>query len=382
MADRSAQDIDRRTALAREWDELVQQVRGLDGFEDFLRPPRLADLLPAARGGPVIILNVSRWRCDALIVTTDGVNVVELPKLTHDEVTVRVEQYLGAVGAVPDDASLKETLAWMWEAFAERVLDHLGYTSSPSGAAPWPRVWWCPTGALALLPIHAAGRHDADGQAVMDRVVSSYTPTLRALLEARGGGPARPDDRAVAGPGRVLFVGLEQTLVEQLVPAERRTVLSGSDATRAAALSELVRHAWVHFGCHGDQDLDDPLRAAIHLHDGELTVNDFPSAQYRGELAYLSGCRAAAGGTALPDETITLAAALHYTGYRHVVATLWSAGDRHAAQVAAGFYETLIGAGTFDATGAAQSLHSAVRGLRQQYRDQPSVWAPFAHTGP
>ena len=62
-----------RMALAREWEELVAQVRALDGFEDFLRPPRLEKLLPAAERGPVVIVNMSRWRCDALIVRRDGV---------------------------------------------------------------------------------------------------------------------------------------------------------------------------------------------------------------------------------------------------------------------------------------------------------------------
>ncbi len=31
--------VDRRMALAREWDELVEKVGKLDGFEDFLKPP-------------------------------------------------------------------------------------------------------------------------------------------------------------------------------------------------------------------------------------------------------------------------------------------------------------------------------------------------------
>jgi CHAT domain-containing protein len=34
------------------------------------------------------------------------------------------------------------------------------------------------------------------------------------------------------------------------------------------------------------------------------------------------------GGVDLLDEAITLAAALHYTGYRHVVAALWSVDNR------------------------------------------------------
>lgn len=55
-------------ALAREWDTLVEEVRGLEGFEDFLKPPPLEKLLPASDCGPVAVINVSQWRCDALLV--------------------------------------------------------------------------------------------------------------------------------------------------------------------------------------------------------------------------------------------------------------------------------------------------------------------------
>src|SRR5277367_5684389 len=48
-----------------------------------------------------------------------------------------------------------------------------------------PRIWWCATGLLAFLPIHAAGDYDTQevGEKVSDYVVSSYTPTLTAILE-------------------------------------------------------------------------------------------------------------------------------------------------------------------------------------------------------
>jgi hypothetical protein len=45
-----------------------------------------------------------------------------------------------------------------------------------------PRVWWCPTGCFAHLPIHAAG---ADDKWCSDYVVSSYTPTISSLIGAR-----------------------------------------------------------------------------------------------------------------------------------------------------------------------------------------------------
>ncbi len=76
-------------------------------------------------------------------------------------------------------------------------------------------MWWCPTGPAAVLPLHAAGRHrhpstqfqhDAMGEkaaladTVAGRVISSYTPTLTALTQAR----------ARSAPGRVrqLAVGV------------------------------------------------------------------------------------------------------------------------------------------------------------------------------
>ena len=48
-----------------------------------------------------------------------------------------------------------------------------------------PRIWWCATGPLAFLPIHAAGLYNTmeAGFKISDFVTSSYTPTLTALLE-------------------------------------------------------------------------------------------------------------------------------------------------------------------------------------------------------
>ncbi|KAJ6479397.1 hypothetical protein C8R47DRAFT_604824 [Mycena vitilis] len=47
-----------------------------------------------------------------------------------------------------------------------------------------PRLWWCPTGPFAFLPIHAVGMYGEDGtDQVSGYVISSYTPTITALLD-------------------------------------------------------------------------------------------------------------------------------------------------------------------------------------------------------
>ncbi|WP_327002933.1 CHAT domain-containing protein [Dactylosporangium sp. NBC_01737] len=387
-------------ALAHEWDDLVDRVRRLDGFEDFLRPPPLRTLLPAADDGPVAIINVSRWRCDALIVRPTGVDVVALPDVTFDEVTNQVQAYLRAVGwfagarrdlKVPGSGEadperrLAEVLQWCWTGIAEPVLTHLGLTAPPGPGQAWPRLWWCPTGPLTLLPLHAAGGH---GDAVIDRVASSYTPTVRALLEARHPRPG------AGARDAMLVVAMPDTEGQQSLPNVRRevdllarlhpdvTVLEGPAATVEAVRDALHTHRWVHFSCHGQQDLTDPSRGGLLLSDGLLTVEAVSSGQHRGDFAFLSACKTATGGTTLPDEAFTLAAALHYTGYRHVIATLWSVWDDSAADVAEAVYGQITDGATLRPERAALALHEAVRALRAQHLDRPSVWTPFTHTGP
>ena len=64
--------------LATEYETLLAQVRNLKGFESFLRPKTITELLPAARSGPVVLINAYMARCDALILQPEG-TIVHLP---------------------------------------------------------------------------------------------------------------------------------------------------------------------------------------------------------------------------------------------------------------------------------------------------------------
>jgi len=118
------------------------------------------------------------------------------------------------------------------------------------------------------------------------------------------------------------------------------------------------------------------------LADGILTITDIGARHYQAEFAFLSACKTATGGVTLMDEAITLAAALQYAGYRHIVATSWSVYDTSAARVTEEMYGRLIENGLLYAARTASVLHRAIRLLRRQYLDHPSVWMPFTHLGP
>ncbi|MEU4766383.1 CHAT domain-containing tetratricopeptide repeat protein [Actinosynnema sp. NPDC023794] len=372
---------DRRMTLARQWDETVAEVRGLPGLADFLRPPPFAELLTAATGGPVVIVNVSPLRCDALVLTTRGVDVVPLSDLTAVTATERAEELAAAARAAHDVAGiiahntvLNDVLAWLWRAVAQPVLDHLG---------PTPRLWWCPTGAMTRLPLHAAGIPGTSAS-VPHRTVSSYTPTIRALSLARRDKPAERDGTLVvavpdAADAAPLDVEPEVAVLTELSRGTC-TVRRSADAERHRVLADLQRHTHVHFACHGVADARQPSTSGLVLHDELLTVADVSRLHLSGELAYLSACDTASGGD-LPDESLHLGAALQLAGYRNVVATLWPIRDTTAAEVARGFYQRL--GTTMAGDQAGYALHRAVHDLRARGWDTlPSAWVPYIHVGP
>ncbi len=299
------------------------------------------------------------------------------------------------------------TLGWLWDELASPVLDRMGIIGSPPAGQPWPRLWWCVSGLLSFLPVHAAGHHgtrfDAASATVIDRVVSSYTPTVRALAHAhrptvnggQGGtaGLARGWVAVVAMPhtpdipdtADLPGTEAEAGLLRKHFPGQV-TVLTGWEATYEAVLAALPEARWAHFACHGYSDLANPSASRLLLTDHKkrpLTVVDVARLRLDdAELAFLSACSTAQPGARLADEAIHMASAFQLAGYRNVVGTLWPIGDRPAVEVANDVYTALTGTGVTGGTGdVAGAVHTATRRLRNRWVDSPSVWASHIHVG-
>jgi tetratricopeptide (TPR) repeat protein len=400
-------ELERRRGLAEEFDAAIEQIRARPEFAGFLRPPPVSDLVAAAAEGPVVIVNVSRFGSHALILTSGGVlEPVRLDDLTPDRVAAQVTGFLAAVGSTlatqTAEQSLTGVLGWLWDAIAGPVLDQLAITGPPQAGQPWPRLWWCVPGLLSFLPLHAAGHHqtrcDANPATVADRVVSSYTPTTRALAHARRARPpavGHGPDRAAAmdqlvivampetpGASDIPGARAEADLLRQRFPG-RTSTLTGAQATRDAVLSALPEAAWAHFACHGHCDPVSPSASRLLLHDHQqhpLTVIDVTQLrQERAALAFLSACSTARPGDRLADEAIHLASAFQLAGYRHVIGTLWPISDYHAIHLADDLYAELASIGS--AATAASALHKVTRRLRNRRHQTPSIWASHIHAG-
>ncbi|WP_239341578.1 CHAT domain-containing protein, partial [Frankia sp. CiP3] len=397
----------RREAAVAEFDRLIAGIRELGGFEDFLLPPPVAQLRAAATGGPVVVVAVSSFGSHALVLTSAGVDPVPLPGLTPEVVYERVVGFLDARAAIGSPATgadaerrLDEVLGWLWDTLAHPVLDRLGIHGPPEEGEPWPRMWWCISGLLSFLPVHAAGHHDTRHYpaTVIDRVVSSYTPTIRALTHARHPLLDDKSGNTAGARGRVLAVAMGHTpgaadlsgahaeakgLAERL-PGQVR-VFTGPEATHEAVLAALPGARWVHFACHGMADPADPSASHLLLHDHQtrpLRVVDVARLRLDGaELAVLSACATARPGGRLTDEAIQLASAFQLAGYRHVVATLWPVREWPTRRAVATFYDRLAVAGEYRVDRSPFALHDATLYLRERYSDRPSIWAAFVHAG-
>ncbi|CAM5378151.1 hypothetical protein SAURM35S_08129 [Streptomyces aurantiogriseus] len=215
------------------------------------------------------------------------------------------------------------------------------------------------------------------------RVVSSYTPSVAALLRARSGTAAGAHPLIVAVPeldGQAPLPGAlrEADLAHAAVGG---TLLTGDAARADTVRTALAAHSWAHFACHGVQDPEQPSRGRLLLPDGELSVLDISRLHLPGaQFAYLSACETAVGGTRLPDEALHLAGTLQLAGFSQVIGTLWRVDDESSAEIAQGVYGLLKDTGT-GAPPAALALHQAVGRLRARHPDRPLSWAAHMHSG-
>ncbi|WP_431970146.1 CHAT domain-containing protein [Nocardia sp. bgisy134] len=430
-----------RADSARRFERLLDRIRGLDataGFPrpaEFLLPQPFSALRPQTPGEWIVLINCSELRCDAVAVSRDRVVAVPLPGLDADTAVRQAELHVNTVKRYAAsrrtttdtqvfDAGLARTAAWMWTAIAEPVLCALGFTDRPAAGAPPPRIWWCPTGVLTVMPLHAAGFHaEGAGRTVLDRTISSWATSLTHLAHARrthtesepatvdahldtsdgrrATTDAHPGTRRAEYPGAMLIFAVPETPgldpipaaaeeaedLVKLLGAQPHTALIGAAATRAALLSGLADHTWLHVACHGTQDLFDPADAGLYPYDwqeaGVVGIDDLTgTSRGSGEFAFLSACETHVGDARNLDESITLAAALQSRGWRHVIGAMWAIGDVAAHRMSQCVYPALLGSGRPSADAAATALHGAAMELRDAEPHAMRHWAAFLHIGP
>lgn len=172
----------------------------------------------------------------------------------------------------------------------------------------------------------------------MDYAISSYIPTIGALLNQRTSKALSGSTTDIADPFKMLAIvqtkSLPNTLhelrvIQRHIPSDALVALGHPPSTPRATVSEVLSHlstaSIVHFACHGKQNWGNPLESALLLDNGgKISVERIMQHDMRNaQLAFLCACETAMGEKEVPDESMHLGAALLFAGFKGVIATMW-----------------------------------------------------------
>lgn len=336
----------------RELNEVIEEIRQVEGYEAFMAAPTFDDVAAAAVDGqPLCYVAAAESEGFALLVREGGeLEHVPLPELTGEAVRSAVSSLYTSydefsldrtTGYAPWAADLEAVTRWLWDAAMRDIL---------ARADASPAVTLVPGGVLGMLPLHAAWTEDPGAptgrQYAVDLAAISYAPNARALTEARRIAEELPgqgllvlaDPAPAPNYDPMPFTVLEKDAAVAALPHAPRALV-GSEAVLSAVLRELPRADVVHFACHGYAVLDDPLESALILAEGErLRLRDLLRVDLRVRLAILSSCETSLPGRQLPDEVVSLPTGVLQAGAAGIVATQWAVDDMAACMVVTEFY--------------------------------------------
>ncbi|GAA2330370.1 CHAT domain-containing protein [Saccharopolyspora halophila] len=371
-------DGDDRLHLADAWTNLLGEVRQVQPAH--LRIERIAEIGVENQEGAVAVLNLSRYRSDALIVFGGRVLTVPLSGVEPEKAGSMAAALLAAAQQ-DDHAAMAEVLDWTWVRMTRPVLDRMGYLTTPADGERWPRIWWSAFGAAAYLPLHSATAHA--GASALDRVVSSHTPTLNALYRSRG--------RRAAEGGALVAAGSAEQVSRELPPQNQilaqywptAEIASTESAGAPDMLRMLPQFPWVHVCEPSSQFPAQPAAGLLLDREGQRPLGLVELGQValgQAEFCYLGQCATAADPPCAA--ALSLAGALSFAGYTHVIGTLWEVDGDSAAEVHADVYAELFGLDGYGVDGAAYAVHNAARRLRSKFPNGHAMWSAHLHMGP
>ena len=224
------------------------------------------------------------------------------------------------------------------------------------------------------------------------RIVPSLT-TLKCIQDSPADYHSQTGALIVGDPdvGEVIWKGRRKTIPP--LPSARKEAemigrllgvqpLIGLQATKQAVLERINSVSLIHFAAHGNEEKGEiilvPVRTGSQLPRENhclLTVGDISQVQIRAKLAVLSCCHSGRGQIKV-EGVVGMARAFLRSGARSVLVSLWALEDEATEQFMSRFYEHL-----YRGVSASESLHQAMKWMRDNGFAKVSEWAPFMLIG-
>ena len=161
--------------------------------------------------------------------------------------------------------------------------------------------------------------------------------------------------------------------------------LVSEKATKQAVLERISSVSLIHFAAHGEAERGEIALSPIPIPNSQnaippqeaymLTMADVSRVKVRAKLVVLSCCHSGSGEIRA-EGVIGIARAFLGSGARSVLVALWAISDSATEQLMNRFYEHLV-----EGESASESLHQAMKWMRNNGSTEVSEWASFTLIG-
>ena len=179
--------------------------------------------------------------------------------------------------------------------------------------------------------------------------------------------------------GRLSEASEEAEMIGRLLGVQP---LLGKQATKEKILQSINSVSLIHFAAHGDDErgeifLSPPpmLNRTPQEEDYLLTMEEILRVRVRAKLVVLSCCHSA-NGKIRQEGVVGIGRAFLASGARSVLVALWAIEDKATYQLMIRFYEHLV-----RGESASESLHQAMKWMRENGYSKVGQWAPFMLIG-
>ena len=264
-----------------------------------------------------------------------------------------------------------------------------------SGLLDEPEVIIVPDRRLYCVPFPAL--LDESGKYLSEtfriRIVPSLT-TLRLIKDSPADYHCQTGALVVGDPdvGVVNYRGNAKKEFEPLPGARKEAEmigrllgiqpLIGHYATKQAVLQRITSVSLIHIAAHGDAETGEialaPAGATTETpkeDDYLLKMSDILQVQVRAKLVVLSCCHSGRGQIRA-EGVVGIARVFLGSGARSVLVALWALNDEATEQMMSRFYEHLV-----RGESASESLHQAMKWMRENGFNKVHEWAPFMLVG-
>ncbi|KAK0509772.1 hypothetical protein JMJ35_008166 [Cladonia borealis] len=355
--------------------QVIKEIRSLSGFEDFLVPLTAKEIRGAAQTHPIVVLVGSILHQDAIVLSRDKVDHVDLCEAVDPEHFIAPEELRELsredMSAIIDDSNdfsvrnhyLCDILQRLWKGVAEPISNTIGFEKlnrSPTVEeillnSCKRHIIWMRTGDFHRLTINMA----LDGSSSPPTpfcayATSSFTSSFRALLAGQSRQHIFKKEEVSGSiismpPKSQKLSNGEQNMDTRSLRSRGLWIRNVYEECSRTVKEHSLESHFLHLICHGVSIPDNPMQSYLQLWDrstgdkgrpARLTISQI--AQWNTSnscLAFLSSCSMAdAAAPALYEENLDVCNALNLAGICDVVGSMWPIPDKVGAMVAEGFW--------------------------------------------